>query len=100
MRLAGAQAILRPGLARAQRGVIAKPGAAIGAADMRIPAHVEIDMRMIMRRRSPHAFKFRDANNYLIDPGIVNKPGPAMSRHHPHSLPESLLAGSLTQYLH
>ena len=105
IRLTGVQAILWPGLVRAKGGIMAKQGAAIGAADMRVPAHVEIDMRVIMRRRGPHAFKFRYTDNDFIDPGIVNKSCPAMSSHHPYSLPEllfpaeSLLAGSLTYYL-
>ena len=97
-RLTGVQAILRPGLVCAKGGVMAKQGAAIGAANACVPAHVEIDMRVIMRRRGPHAFKFRYANNDLIDSGIINKSCPAMRRHYPCSLSESLPVGSLTYY--
>ena len=48
--------------ARAKRGIVRIKGRAIGADELGIVPHIEIDMRMIVRRARAHALEFLDAD--------------------------------------
>ena len=54
---------------------------AIWADNLRVGAHIEIDMRMVGRRTRAHALEFLDANVDSVDAVIVDEMGCERLRH-------------------
>lgn len=64
-----------------QRGIVAIKGRAIGAHLLAFIAHVQINMRMIVRRVSTHAHEFSDADLDHVVPGAVLEVRRAITGH-------------------
>jgi UTP-glucose-1-phosphate uridylyltransferase len=53
--------------------VVQKERRAIGADDLRLVPHIEIDVRVIERRRRPHALELLDADPDPVDALVVHQ---------------------------
>ncbi len=74
-------AILRVGLVFPEPRIEDVQRGTIGAKDLPIRAHVQIDVRMIVRCTGAHALQFLDADKYLLGTLIVGEVGYEMSGH-------------------
>ena len=60
---------------RLQGRIVDEKGRAIGADDLPLRAHIEVDMGMVERRARAHALEFLDADADLADAAIVDEMG-------------------------
>ena len=65
------QAVRRIGFRRPEPRIEAEPRPAIGAENHVLLAHVDVDVRVIVRRRNAHAVEFLDAYSDLRDRAVV-----------------------------
>src|SRR5689334_5444733 len=67
----GEQAVRRIGFRRPEPRIEAEPRPAIGAENRVLLAHVDVDVRVIVRRRNAHAVEFPHADSDLRDRAVV-----------------------------
>src|SRR5436190_6120553 len=67
------QAALRRSLVGGQAGVVQVKGRAIGAEDLAVGAHVQIDVRVVVRRARAHALELLHADGDFLDALIVGE---------------------------
>jgi hypothetical protein len=65
------QAVRRIGFRRPEPRIEAEPRPAIGAKNRVLLAHVDVDVRVIVRRRNADAVEFPDADSDLRDRAVV-----------------------------